>query len=343
MNMVNEMKRETKLINLRAFLILSVVMGHSIILYSGSWNVYESIYEVKLFEILKKIIGFYQMPIFFSLSGYLFYYTCLKKKKIIPFVWDKIKRLIIPFICITTLWITPIKMLLDVPSHSKYSFIEYLYRNIILLKSTGHLWFLVTLFIIFIIFYILNRVFDLTEKDKKHFIIDVVLVAILGVVGLKVGFFKSLFPQTAIYRTVTYLLWFYMGFLICKYLSLGKKCDAYKHPLVPYISMLTGALIIWGLSHGGVIVKFGLRFLMILTAYLIIPSKTNKFTEFIDKNSMGMFLFHSVFIYISFTFWKDINPFLMVFINFVLFGGASILMTILIRKTPFKFMIGESK
>ena len=98
-----------------------------------------------------------------------------------------------------------------------------------------------TIISIFIIFYILNRLFDLTEKDKKHYIIDVALVAILGLVGLKVGFFKSLFPQTAIYRTVTYLLWFYMGFLICKYLSLGKKDDAYKHPLVPYISMITGA------------------------------------------------------------------------------------------------------
>ena len=109
MEWVEHMKKESKLINLRAFLILSVVMGHSIILYSGSWEVYESLYEVKIFEILKKIIGFYQMPIFFSLSGYLFYYTCLKNKNFFSFVWDKIKRLIIPFICITALWITPVK------------------------------------------------------------------------------------------------------------------------------------------------------------------------------------------------------------------------------------------
>ena len=58
---------------LRAFAIIIVVLGHSIILYDPSWTWYVPGQECPFFEELKKIINVVQMPLFFSLSGYLFY------------------------------------------------------------------------------------------------------------------------------------------------------------------------------------------------------------------------------------------------------------------------------
>lgn len=63
---------------LRAFAIIIVVLGHSIILYDPSWTWYVPGQECPFFAELKKIINVVQMPLFFSLSGYLFYYTIQK-------------------------------------------------------------------------------------------------------------------------------------------------------------------------------------------------------------------------------------------------------------------------
>ena len=65
----------SNIITLRAFAIIIVVLGHSIILYDPSWTWYVPGQECPFFAGLKKIINVIQMPLFFSLSGYLFYYT----------------------------------------------------------------------------------------------------------------------------------------------------------------------------------------------------------------------------------------------------------------------------
>ena len=156
-------------------------------------------------------------------------------------------------------------------------------------------------------------------------------------------FFKSIFPQTAIFRAFTYSFWFYLGFCINKYFSLGKTDDAYKKQFVPFLCILTGALIIYRINHISDVIKLLSALCVVITAYIIVPSKTNKVTEYLDRNSMGMFLFHSPLIYISFTFYPNIHPALMVFINFVCFGFLASLLTELIRRTPLRILIGEYK
>lgn len=62
-----------KIVNIRAFAILIIVLGHSIILYSKSWGIYTTIIEVPLLNVLKDIINSFQLELFFALSGFLFY------------------------------------------------------------------------------------------------------------------------------------------------------------------------------------------------------------------------------------------------------------------------------
>ena len=58
--------------NIRAISILIVVFAHSIILYSSRWKVYQPLNVCPLLDETKAIIDVFLMPIFFSLSGYLF-------------------------------------------------------------------------------------------------------------------------------------------------------------------------------------------------------------------------------------------------------------------------------
>lgn len=57
-----------------------MVLGHSIILYPSAWDLYSTEVTAPFLDLLKKCIDPIQMPLFFSLSGYLFVLTHKKKR-----------------------------------------------------------------------------------------------------------------------------------------------------------------------------------------------------------------------------------------------------------------------
>lgn len=146
--------KNLKIVNIRAIAIIIVVFGHSIILYSPSWGMYNTVNKVYLFEILKQIINVVQMPIFFSLSGYLFYKTISKDNKFLKFLKLKFNRLILPFIFTAIFWMIPIKKVINYSNYNDISLIEIL-KLVLTGKDAGHLWYLPTLFLIFLIMYFL--------------------------------------------------------------------------------------------------------------------------------------------------------------------------------------------
>ena len=108
-------KRQTRdysIDNLRAFSILIVMFGHSIILYSSQWSLYSTSIEVPFLDITKKIINIFQMPLFFSISGFLFYFT-EKRKSLYKLIRDKLRRILLPFLVFAFGWLLPIRQLLE--------------------------------------------------------------------------------------------------------------------------------------------------------------------------------------------------------------------------------------
>ena len=79
----------------------------------------------------------------------------------------------------------------------------------------------------------------------------------------------------------------------------------------------------------------------LLTLYIIIPNKENEYLSFISSVSFGVYLFHSPLCYITYTFIPNVNPLLVIFLNFIVFGLISILLTMFIKKTKLKVIIGE--
>lgn len=71
----------TKIENLRALAIILVVLGHSIIIYDSSWSTamgIDTAVSSPLLCWLKHCINLIQMPLFFSISGFCFYFSIKK-------------------------------------------------------------------------------------------------------------------------------------------------------------------------------------------------------------------------------------------------------------------------
>lgn len=200
-NSINE-----QIVFLRAVAILIVMTGHSIILYDPSWSLYTTHTEAPLFTILKKIINVVQMPLFFSVSGYLFYYS-INKRGLLQLCLQKSKRLLIPYLCIALLWMNPLKMALNVPGYNVHE-IATLLKGEFFLTNNGHLWFLPCLFFIFIGTYFLNKIID------KDWILTIILLAASIFHNKLPGIFE-------INQTAMYSIFFYCGFLANKYKSGG--------------------------------------------------------------------------------------------------------------------------
>lgn len=101
-----------------------------------------------------------------------------------------------------------------------------------------------------------------------------------------------------------------------------------------------GCLITW---CGVESMLFGkiISLICVLAAYLVVPNHSTATLRKISRNSMGIYLFHFPLIYLSFNFWPNISPWLMVLINFVGFGAVAYGMTELVRKLGLGIVIGE--
>lgn len=140
-----------EIVTLRAIAIVLVVFGHSIILYSSSWNLFQSGNQVPILDMLKQWINLIQMPLFLSVSGFLFQ-ASYKKHNIYTLLKQKSLRLLIPYIFFYFVWLLPIRSFLNFGQYDKLS-LKLIFSGFLLGKDNGHLWYLPCLFLCFCVAY----------------------------------------------------------------------------------------------------------------------------------------------------------------------------------------------
>ena len=315
--------RDNKIVNIRALAIIIVVLGHSIILYSTSWGFYQSVNKVIFLDKVKNIINLFQMPLFFSISGYLLYYQLNKNIEFKEFLIKKAKRLLIPFIIFGIFWMIPIKLLVNYPNYENLKFYQIVLK-LLTGNDTGHLWYLPTLFLIFLLVVFIKKYFI-----KKS---DILLIIFLFIIS----YFSSKFEiNNYVKQTLFYSFYFYLGTLINKY----QKTNLNIFILI--ILMILNILLFKYFSYLRIF-EYILSGLIIILIYKIMPIRSCNIVNLISENSYGIYLLHSPLIYLTFTYLKDSNPLLVVFINFLVFGILSLLLSILIKKSKIKFVLGET-
>lgn len=197
-----------KLTNLRALAILIVVLGHSIIMFDPGWSLFQPTTQAyHPFVVLKKIINLIQMPLFFSISGYLYFWTVNRRsfKKILK---TKTFRILIPFVMVLLLYSNPIKHCLGIQGYESY---RYLLHQNIFLQHLGHLWFLPVLFTLFVLSYV-----PLRWKSPQ---LSIIFIPILIILAYGSRFLPSYF---VINSTAYYWVYFYVGGIMNKYKVLEK-------------------------------------------------------------------------------------------------------------------------
>lgn len=330
-------KRLSQIGNIRALAIFLVVLGHSIILYSSSWNLYETSQNVPFLDWLKRLVDIPPMLLFFSLSGYLFVFTHNKKRGFIDLLKNKARRLLIPYIGIGLCFLLPIRVAIGFPSYQGMG-IGAFFLKLLTASDVGHLWFLPALFCVFLLSEIILTIVEkIPVLQKAPAVVLCIIAALLYLEGYRFGF-----GYPPLLSAFNYLLWFSIGYSLNVYQPVIRKI--YRIPGIKWALLaLNVGLLLYCLFADSVrvLISLGMRALCVLNAYGAMPEKTCPLAEKIDRNSFGVYLLHSPLIYITFATIPNAHPAIVVFINLVVFGAVAFGLTELLRKTKLKILIGE--
>lgn len=319
---------------LRVLAILSVVVGHSCIIYDYSWTTYVADYDSYFFRTLKSIINLYQMPLFFAISGFLFYNT-VQHTSLLLLIKKKFVRLIIPFLFVSVFWLVPIRYIANYPPYNNNIWEGY---RSLLSFDVGHLWFLPTLFLIFIISFCIIRlnIFEYSFSNKKKLLISFLFIAILIIIVYLNGFSSI----AIINYVVSWLPSFFIGYLIAFNNYYFESIQNQKT-----FSVISLFILIILFKISSIVLHYNLNHLIsiciIILLFLCSPNKRIKFIECVDKNSLGIYLFHSPVIYILYDNLSFLHPFILVPLNFITSIAISLLLIFLIRKFNMRKLIGE--
>ena len=151
--MKSEAKKMDNITLIKTVMLLLVVVSHSVSYFTGNWfNIYGAVNVSMIAIYLKSFLKILCIPVFFMASGFLYYYLKFEKNKynnIKEDIKKKFERLIIPYISTCILWAIPIGVY----------FYHYAFKTIInkyiLMSSPDQLWFLITLFNIFLIVFLI--------------------------------------------------------------------------------------------------------------------------------------------------------------------------------------------
>lgn len=226
---------------LRSFLIMLIVLYHSILSYT-SFNVAEftvDFYKFNLFNLVTNIIDISCVPALFFISG-LFVWEQLERDGISKFILKRIKRLAIPFFigytCINSIGNYMAKVAYVkycVGQRVEVSFSSFLYYWLGYFgseKSAGHLWFLFMLLIFNLIMAAVYKVFAkfthvIRESEgiffKKTFnffkiFIIVLMASYIPLINLEGGKCVNLFNIANIQmsKVLVYFIYYMIGNMI---------------------------------------------------------------------------------------------------------------------------------
>ena len=311
-------KRLEYLDMIKGFGILLVILGHA--------------YPVNNIRIW---IHSFHMPLFYIISGCIFYHTNTIQKNIKGLIKSKLMNLLIPYLTFNIVYIL-INYLL-----SKFS-LDVLYHDIetvILLNGIVALWFLPSLFICECTFILLKKIIT---KDS----LVIILISFLFTLSL---FIPSVFLNSILlvmYRSFIGLGFFAFGYYLFKYIK-ELEINYFIIILMLFVNILlseiNGFVNLFQLRFNNIVLYLICSLLGSLTIILLMKKiRTIKFLTYFGKNSLIILCTHqcimSFFRVIS---GNDLTGYVSGFILFILTIIIEIpIIEIINRYIP--FIIGKS-
>ncbi len=180
----------------------------------------------KMLGFVTSVIYKFHMPLFMAVSGACFSWSIRKYETIGKLVRNKAKRLLVPFLLVTTFIAVPLKYCSAYYDNSSNVLLDILCGQFLLLGNS-HLWFVVSLFYIFVVFFLLEK-----TRPRKNILY---WTGLLGLSWLATGIY-SLLGQSygemfGLYGTMKHLFFFSAGFATFKYWDDIKPLSGWKQVL----------------------------------------------------------------------------------------------------------------
>ena len=180
---------------LRVFGISIVVLRHTFAPFTNSWKISE-FYDYNIIaDFIGRYISTLSMPLFVFISGYIYSYLRNSLKKYGTYkivVYKKAKRLLVPY-----LFFALIYNYFFLEFDSIQSYLSHLWFG------SGHLWFLLMMFIMFLLFYPFEKYF------KNNIVYGLVIAVGLYLLVLPMHYL-NLNPIAHVFK---YFIYFYLGYL----------------------------------------------------------------------------------------------------------------------------------
>ena len=328
--------------------VLLVVIGHCTSIYTGGW-VFTSPVKSSVYGLIASYVYTFHVPMLVFVSGAIYYYCRINKEKyssIKSLIINKFKRLILPFLFVGILYSIPIKYTIGMAYGNIFSNM----KSFILGLNTGHLWYLLMLFNIFILFYLYE---SFILNKKYSIVLNLILFSILYISS---GFFTNIFQ---INRAIQYSIFFYLGYeffrskdkLILKLEKLKSKSILIMTPILIAISLvlilvskmkLSSIMLSKFFSLINVVIAMICIIICYLIVYLInnrmkniiLKEKIDKLINIIGKYSFNIYLLHEpiIFIVLYFIASKYINPTILVMVCLSISVSVSILISVIYMK-----------
>lgn len=283
---------------IKGIAILIVVMGHVMI-----FGIHK-IDSAFLFKLTEKL----HMPLFFFISGY-FTYKIIDGKIALPNLLSRFKQLLIPFLCVSTLWIYYFPHSgIESPLNSTW---QGLYTDY---WKNGY-WFPICLFELMLIYFATTPLLNKLKKTSLQICIILLVYALIGVIT-RIGnpLMNTLLGMPLIFQ---FMPIFFVGVLAKKY------SDKFNQLLISNIAMTLSILI------GGFLIYFTcyywefpqvphfvveiatsiLHIAVVMVAFAVIkpwsecefsndsPNKLIRALQYIGKESLAIYLIHYFFLF----------------------------------------------
>ncbi len=343
---------------IRPILIVMLVFYHAFLIFQGGWGRSGQFPEIKAYWWLDKLSYSFLLEMFVFISGYVLGYQVRMKGESIlsakPFFWKKTKRLIIPSIVFSVLYIV---LLGDISQ----PILKTLYS---ILNGVGHMWFLPMLFWCFAIVWVIEK---LRFRPRLIFPL-LVLCSICSFfplpfrVGVSMYYWFFFYVGYYIQRNNIDLERFYSSRwiigLIALFLVLFPSLTLVQERLVEYVpsgagALLSGESVLFkviriSLSNTAKIIysSVGVAMIFCMVGYFE-KSRTDSLPQWIINVGglcMGVYLFQQFILkllYFHTTLPSLVSPLWLPWAGFSIALAGSLLLSIILHKTRIgRFLIG---
>lgn len=330
---------KTKLYDLaKCVTAILVVIAHATIMYTPDGAIAVARQSAVLNHVTTYIYAFH-MPLFLMLSGCVFGY-CVEAGKytdLVSFVKHKAKRLLIPYFAFGVLYVAPVMCILGLTNRG---YIGYVLHGIVFSRNSRHLWYLMTLFWIFLFFILLK---PLLRKGNGGLVI-------LGGISLLVLFGAARIAPVGVQlrSACVHQVFFFLGILFNRFYArivpLFQKYYAIGF-LLPFLLMtmfLFESNPVTAYLYKGIGIAMVLFFCWCLLRRF--PDVVhNSVYGSVKRNFFGLYLFHPMIIYVLFHWLGQYNIDPVLLSTFIWMAATllSICATELLRVLRLQWVVGE--